>query len=75
MEQCTDRLWIQEISPSRLEVRLLPLRKNGKVNNELEGIYNIFVNGGEFREDVSTKISSFIESINPQFITEKLRKI
>lgn len=68
----TDKLWIQEISPSRLEIRLLPLRKNGKVNTELEGRFDIFVNGGEFREDVTTKISSFIESINPQFITEKL---
>lgn len=68
----TDRLWIQEISPSRLEVRLLPLRKNGKVNNELEGRYNIFVNGGQFREDTTPMISSFIETINPQFISEKI---
>ena len=68
----TDRLWIQEISPSRLEVRLLPLRKNGKVNNELEGRYDIFVNGGQFREDITPMISSFIETINPQFISEKI---
>ena len=68
----TDRLWIQEISPSRLEVRLLPLRKNGAVNRELENRYNIFVNGGQFREDTIPQISSFIETINPQFISEKI---
>jgi hypothetical protein len=68
----TDRLWIQEISPSRLEVRLLPLRKNGAVNNELENRYNIFVNGGQFREDTIPQISSFIETIDPQFISQKI---
>ena len=68
----TDRLWIQEISPSRLEVRLLPLRKGGRVNQRLEDRYNIMVNGGEFREDTVPMVSSFVESINPQFISEKL---
>ena len=65
-------MWIQEISPSRLEVRLLPLRKNGNVNRELEDRYGIFVNGGQFREDTTPMISSFIETINPEFISQKL---
>lgn len=68
----TDRLWIQEISPSRLEVRLLPLRKEGKINKELEDRYNIFVNGGQFREDTIPMVASFIETINPEFISQKL---
>jgi hypothetical protein len=70
-----DKLWISEISPSRTEVRLFPIRNNDKVNIDLENRYNLFINNGEFRDDTINLAFNFIEKISPttidNFIKEK----
>ena len=47
----TDKLWIHEISPSRTEIRVLPIRAKEK-NEDLEKRYGVFTNGDTFRDDV-----------------------
>ena len=64
----TNRLWIQEISPSRTEVRLLPLKNDVTENNETYERFNIFVNGGDFREDTLQAVPAFLGKITPDKI-------
>lgn len=63
-----NRLWIQEISPSRTEVRLLPLKNDVTQQSEIYERYNIFVNGGNFREDTLQAVPAFISNITPNNI-------
>ena len=60
-----DKMWISEISPSRTELKLLPLR-NGKNANrgDLLNRFRIFVDGSGFRSDILPQINQFIESID-----------
>jgi hypothetical protein len=67
-----NKVWISEISPSRLEVRLLPIRNLDRKNNNLEEQFSIFVNGGEFRDDTLQNTPNFIETISPQTISSVL---
>jgi len=62
-----DKLWIHEISPSRTEIRVLPIRAKQK-NEDLERRYNVFTNGDTFRDDVIYYIEKFIESVDLQKI-------
>lgn len=64
-----DKLWIQEISPSRTEVRLLPLNEGIKLNGELQERYNILLNDGDFRDDTIIVLLEFIEKIKPSEIS------
>ena len=64
----TNRLWIQEISPSRTEVRLLPLKNDITENSETYERFNIFVNGGDFREDTLQAVPAFLSKITPDKI-------
>jgi hypothetical protein len=57
-------LWINEISPSRTEVRLYPLKEGVTLNAELQERFNIFINDGDFREDTIAYALEFIESID-----------
>jgi hypothetical protein len=59
-----DKLWINEISPSRTEVRLYPLKEGITLNAELQERFNIFINDGDFREDTIAYALEFIESID-----------
>jgi len=63
-----DKLWIQEISPSRNEIRLFPLKKGVELNSELKARFDIFINGGEFREDTLQIAFESIEKVNPNDI-------
>jgi hypothetical protein len=67
-----DKLWIQEISPSRTEVRLLPLKEGLKLNGELRERFGAFVNDKEFREDTISYAFEVIEKINPTEISNYL---
>lgn len=60
-----DKLWVSEISPSRTELKLLPVR-NGKNANrgDLLNRFRIFVDGSGFRSDILPQINQFIESID-----------
>lgn len=65
----TDKLWIHEISPSRTEIRVLPIRAKEK-NEDLEKRYGVFTNGDTFRDDVIYYIEKFVESIDlPKIIS------
>ncbi len=70
-----EKLWIQEISPSRTEVRLLPLKKDGKIDRKLQERFDIFVNNGDFRDDTEYYGYNAISAINPNiidtFLTQK----
>jgi hypothetical protein len=59
-----NRLWIKEISPSRTEVRLLPLNKK-ETPEELKTRFDIFYRDGDFKDDITPFIQKYLEKINP----------
>jgi hypothetical protein len=68
-----DKLWISEISPSRTEVRLLPLKRKETINSELFERYGILLRDGEFREDTIAYAINFIEKVNPSLISSYIK--
>ena len=68
-----DKLWISEISPSRTEVRLMPLNRPENVGTDLFERYGIFVKDGHFREDTIEYAIQFIEKINPTQISSFIK--
>jgi hypothetical protein len=72
-EAAADSLWIAEISPSRTEVRLLPLKKGLQLNPELKKRFDLFINNGEFRDDTINLAFNFIEKVNPTVIDNFLK--
>jgi hypothetical protein len=72
-EAASDSLWISEISPSRTEVRLLPLKKGLQLNPELKKRYDLFIQNGEFRDDTINLAFNFIEKVNPTVIDNFLK--
>ena len=73
-EKNQDKLWISEISPSRTEVRLFPIRNATYNNPELEKRYSMFIANQQFRDDVINSAFIFIEQITPAVIAEFLSK-
>jgi hypothetical protein len=72
-EKQYDKLWIQEISPSRTEVRLFPLKEGVHLSPELKTRFDAFVNDREFREDTIAYLFEFIEKIKPIEISTFLK--
>ena len=72
-EKQYDKLWIQEISPSRTEVRLFPLKEGVNLSPELKVRFDAFVNDREFREDTIAYLFEFIENIKPIEISTFLK--
>jgi hypothetical protein len=67
-----DKLWIHEISPSRTEIRILPLKdKDGNVIEDLDARVNVFLKEGEFRDDTVYFVEPFIESLKVETILQK----
>ena len=66
-----DKLWIHEISPSRTEIRLLPIKNTDTPSEDLLKRYETFTNEREFRDDTIYYIQNYIESINIQRIFER----
>lgn len=58
-----DKLWIHEISPSRTEIRLLPLKNKKQPNLDLEKRYETFVENRQFRDDTIYYAKKYIENI------------
>lgn len=71
-EKQNDKMWISEISPSRTEVRLFPLKEGVSINAELKERFDIFVNGGEFREDTIPYVFEFLEQLKPNEVKSYL---
>ena len=57
-----DKLWIQEISPSRNEIRLLPLERSNNIE-ELKKRFAILYKGADFRDDIIPYLSKFLDNI------------
>jgi hypothetical protein len=74
-ESPNEKLWIKEISPSRTEVKLLPLKNEVSKKTDLLQRFNVMTNGNDFRDDVVPYIAGFIESINPSEIDSFIQKI
>lgn len=66
-----NKLWIEEISPSRTEIRLLPVR-NPEVLDDLEKRYDILVNCKNFRDDTIYYVKELIENIDFQKILKRI---
>jgi hypothetical protein len=59
-----DKLWIHEISPSRTEIRVLPMEdENELVYDDLQKRLNILLNGRNFRDDTIYFVKFMAESI------------
>jgi hypothetical protein len=72
-EQKYNKLWINEISPSRTEIRLLPLKKGLETNPELRERINLMIRDGNFRDDTIYFVFQFIENISPTKISSYMR--
>lgn len=72
-EVVNDKLWISEISPSRTEVRLLPLKRGLELSPELKTRYDLFIKNGEFRDDTINLAFNFIEKLNPNIIDDFIK--
>jgi hypothetical protein len=72
-EQKYNKLWINEISPSRTEIRLLPLKKGLETNPELRERFNLMLRDGNFRDDTIYFVFQFIENITPIKISSFIR--
>jgi len=68
-----DKLWISEISPSRTEIRLFPLKKGLDTNPELKQRFELMLKDGNFRDDTIYFVFQFIESIKPQQISSFIK--
>jgi hypothetical protein len=65
-----DKLWIHEISPSRTEIRILPV-KNNNPSQDLLTRYEVFTKEGEFRDDTIYFIDEYIRSIDVERVFQK----
>ena len=72
-EKPNEKLWIKQISPSRTEVKLLPLRNDVADKTDLLKRFNIMFSGAEFRDDVVPYIPEFVNKINPSIIDTYLK--
>lgn len=69
-----EKLWIQEISPSRNEIRLLPIKNEVSKKTDLFARYNIMVEGSNFRDDIVPYIGNFVDMVNPMEVSGFIRK-
>lgn len=71
-----DRMWIHEISPSRTEIRILPVNEDkGGVLPDLQERYNVYLNNGEFRDDTISFVQQYVENIDLNKVFEQMLKI
>lgn len=69
----TDKLWIHEISPSRTEIRVVPLQNdNEDLQSRLNERYNAFINNDVFLDDLRENINQFLDVISVTNIEQKL---
>jgi hypothetical protein len=67
-ESPNEKMWIKQISPSRTEVKLLPLINDVSKKTDLLQRFNILINGGDFKDDVIQYVPNFLESIDPTIV-------
>jgi len=67
-ESPNEKLWIKQISPSRTEIKLLPLRNSVADKTDLIKRFGVMFSGAEFRDDIIQFIPEFVNKIDPQII-------
>lgn len=67
-----NKVWIHDISPSRTEIRLLPLNDQDNPNKDLLDRYGVFVNEQDFRDDTIYYIRPFIEKIKVENVVKNI---
>jgi hypothetical protein len=73
-ESINNKLWISEISPSRTEIRLFPIKKGlDEISYNLGLRYEIFKKNGEFRDDTIALAFNFVEKITPAGIKDYVK--
>jgi len=70
-----DKLWIHEISPSRTEIRVLPLKNEKLPNPDLEKRYDLFVNERQFRDDTIYYAKIYIQNITTKKVLDAFSRI
>ena len=66
-----DKLWIHEISPSRTEIRLLPIKNTDTPSEDLLKRYELFTSeNSQFRDDTIYFAKQYVENINVTRIFE-----
>jgi hypothetical protein len=71
-----DKLWIHEISPSRTEIRVLPLEDESEnIYDDLETRLNIILNNRNFRDDTIYFVKPMIESIKVEDVIKSFLTI
>ena len=72
-----DKAWIHEISPSRTEVRVLPVidESTGKPNSDLQTRYNTLVRGEDFAADVVLFLDEFSQQFDVQKVLERMLRL
>ena len=74
-EHAENKLWIHEISPSRTEIRVLPIKgEDRRIRRDLRDRYKIFLQNGEFKDDVLNRLDGFIDSIDVDKVLKKILK-
>ena len=60
-----DKMWIHEISPSRTEIRILPVSTTENiVKPDLQERYNVYINDGDFRDDTISFVQEYVEAMD-----------
>tara|TARA_B100000902_G_scaffold128866_1_gene128078 strand:+ start:7421 stop:9901 length:2481 start_codon:yes stop_codon:yes gene_type:complete len=72
-----DRAWIHEISPSRTEVRVLPVidESTGQPNEDLDLRYQTFTSGDDFFADIVLFLDEFSEQFDVASIVTKMLQL
>ena len=75
-EHFQNKVWIHEISPSRTEVRILPLKTEDRIlQKDLRDRYKILLENGEFRDDVLNRLDGFIDAIDANVVLRRIRAL
>jgi hypothetical protein len=74
-DNLNEKLWIKEISPSRREVKLLPIKNEVSSQTDLLTRFSTMVNGSSFRDDIIPYIGEFVEKIDPKEIDTFIKSI
>jgi hypothetical protein len=71
-----DKLWIHEISPSRTEIRVLPIEdENEEIYPDLQKRLDIILKMGDFRDDTIYFVKSMVESIKVEDVIKSFLTI
>ena len=73
-DNINEKLWIQEISPSRNEIRVLPIKNDVSNKTDLLARYNIMTEGSNFRDDIIPYVGSFVDMVNPMEVSGFVKK-